>query len=156
MRTSEAPRPGWYPDPQGGARLRWWDGTDWTDRYRPPPTPAELERTSRSAKGARAPDAPDRPKAGIARAEVDEIVAHVRQVARSELDRAADVFTQRASAATREFRPLVTEYTNRLLRWVRIGAIVVAVALVGWFVFQAFAQVTFFEWLGDRIDGLTD
>jgi hypothetical protein len=22
--------PGWYPDPYGAARLRWWDGTQWT------------------------------------------------------------------------------------------------------------------------------
>ena len=156
MKTSEAPAPGWYPDPQGGARLRWWDGTDWTDRYRPRPTPAELERTSHSTTDRRGPEAPDRAKAGLARAEVDEIVAQVRQVARSEVDRAAEVFARRATAATRELQPLVTEYTNRLLRWVRIASIVVAAALVGWFVFQSIAQVTFFEWLGDRIDGFTD
>jgi hypothetical protein len=23
--------PGWYPDPQGKARVRYWDGTSWTD-----------------------------------------------------------------------------------------------------------------------------
>ena len=22
---------GWYPDPAGHARLRWWDGARWTD-----------------------------------------------------------------------------------------------------------------------------
>jgi uncharacterized protein DUF2510 len=26
------PLPGFYPDPKGEARLRWWDGADWTDR----------------------------------------------------------------------------------------------------------------------------
>ncbi|HTO01251.1 MAG TPA: DUF5684 domain-containing protein [Microthrixaceae bacterium] len=25
------PVAGWYPDPSGGAGLRWWDGTAWTD-----------------------------------------------------------------------------------------------------------------------------
>lgn len=25
--------PGWYRDPRGG-RERWWDGAQWTDRYR--------------------------------------------------------------------------------------------------------------------------
>lgn len=24
--------PGWHPDPQGQRRLRWWDGTRWTDQ----------------------------------------------------------------------------------------------------------------------------
>jgi hypothetical protein len=24
--------PGWHPDPQGVKRLRWWDGTRWTDQ----------------------------------------------------------------------------------------------------------------------------
>ena len=27
-----SPQPGWYPDPSGGAGLRWWDGAQWTER----------------------------------------------------------------------------------------------------------------------------
>jgi hypothetical protein len=27
-----APKADWYPDPQGQARLRYWDGTQWTDQ----------------------------------------------------------------------------------------------------------------------------
>jgi hypothetical protein len=29
--TADAPAPGWFPDPLGGTRQRWWDGTRWTD-----------------------------------------------------------------------------------------------------------------------------
>lgn len=33
---TETPQPGWYPDPSGDqTRLRWWDGTQWTDDYAP-------------------------------------------------------------------------------------------------------------------------
>jgi len=29
--TPAAAPPGWFPDPKGEARLRWWDGQQWTD-----------------------------------------------------------------------------------------------------------------------------
>ena len=28
----QSPPPDWYPDPHGQARLRWWDGRQWTDQ----------------------------------------------------------------------------------------------------------------------------
>lgn len=28
--------PGWFPDPQGSGRQRWWSGTAWTDHIHPP------------------------------------------------------------------------------------------------------------------------
>lgn len=34
---SSAPVPaGWYPDPAGGPKKRWWDGTQWTDSFQEP------------------------------------------------------------------------------------------------------------------------
>lgn len=27
--------PGWYPDPEGEPKERYWDGRGWTDRTRP-------------------------------------------------------------------------------------------------------------------------
>ncbi len=30
--AQSGPAPGWYDDPQGQARLRWWDGQRWTDQ----------------------------------------------------------------------------------------------------------------------------
>jgi Protein of unknown function (DUF2510) len=35
------PPAGWYKDPSGGARERWWDGFQWQERWRPvtPPPP---------------------------------------------------------------------------------------------------------------------
>jgi len=44
------PAPGWYPDTSDAARLRWWDGGQWTDDTRPasdqpPPRPAGPDET---------------------------------------------------------------------------------------------------------------
>lgn len=161
MATVPAPPAGWYPDPEGGSRLRWWVGTDWSDRYRPPPTPSELQRTGRYSEAAGPPvvaatGGPTSARGALSRHEVQEIVVEVRNAARAEVDRAADVFTQRAHTATREIRPLVTEYTNQILRWVRIIAVLIVVAIVAWFVFETIVQVSFFEWLGDRIDNLSN
>ncbi|MEV4256790.1 DUF2510 domain-containing protein, partial [Spirillospora sp. NPDC049652] len=30
-------RPGWYPDPLGESKLRWWDGEAWTEALNPQP-----------------------------------------------------------------------------------------------------------------------
>ena len=80
----------------------------------------------------------------------------MRKAARSEIDRAADVFTQRARAAVREVQPLVTQYTNRALSWVRIAAVLAIVFGIAWFTFQIVAQQSFLDWVGDRIDNVTD
>ncbi len=167
MKLADAPPPGWYPDPRGGLRLRWWDGADWTDHWRAPPTATEQAITAhgqqesrdalaRAREAGAAAGLPAVPSRGVDQATAQDIIAEVRKVARSEIDRAADVFTQRARAATREIEPLVSEYTSKVLRWLRIGAVIALVLVIAWFAFQAIVQVSFFEWLGDRIDNLTN
>ena len=37
------PVQGWYADPEGSDQLRWWDGTQWSDQFRPAPTGAPVE-----------------------------------------------------------------------------------------------------------------
>ena len=50
----------------------------------------------------------------------------------------------------------MSEYTNRFLRWLRILFVLAVAVLVFWLVFQAVVQMSFFEWIGDRIDNLTE
>jgi hypothetical protein len=52
------PSPGWYPDPDGGADLRYWNGEAWTDARRPRPswTSAQPEATVSSPQPAEPPE----------------------------------------------------------------------------------------------------
>ena len=43
------PAPGWYPDPAGTQRLRWWNGGMWLDQYQPMPGAAPDSTASRPA-----------------------------------------------------------------------------------------------------------
>ncbi|PPG32928.1 hypothetical protein C5C25_04670 [Rathayibacter sp. AY2B9] len=59
---ASGPRAGWYPDPAGSSRQRWWDGTGWTESLRDAPAatptaPAE----SGSAQAAATPVPPTAP-----------------------------------------------------------------------------------------------
>lgn len=160
MRRADAPAAGWYPDPQGGPRLRWWDGTDWSDRWRSRPAPSvttataglpfdavgEAARTAARSAGA----------SGLRPPRVDQrdLVDQVRQVARAEMARGAELLGQQARQVTRQIEPLVGQYTNRLIDFLRRLLIIAVALIVFWLVFQAIAEVTFFQWLGDRIDNL--
>lgn len=162
MRNVDAPRAGWYPDPDGRTRLRWWDGLDWTDIRRAPPSQAELivaEREAELFAPTRTPVAAAKAaqQAGAySRQEAQEIIAEVRNVARTELERAAEEFSQRATTAVRGITPLISEYTSKVLRWVKISLFIAAALFIAWLLFQAIASQSFFDWLGDRIDNIGD
>ena len=164
MRRVDAPRAGWYPDPENLTTLRYWDGLDWTDARRSPPSAAELlsfEQREAFAAAHRyvAPEIASAASAvtnRIGRPDSQQIVEDVRRAARGEVDRAADLFTQHARQMQRDLVPLVSEYTNKIVKWIRFAAIVAVVLLVAYFVFLVIAQASFFEWIGDRIDNITD
>jgi len=84
------------------------------------------------------------------------MIEDVRSATRSEVDRAADLLERRARALASELTPLISQYSNRAIRWIRFAAIVATILLIAWFVFQVVAQASMFEWIGDRIDNLTD
>ena len=160
MRREDAPRAGWYPDPQGRDNLRYWDGLDWTEARRAPPSQAEL-LSYESLMAAVQPFQYTPPSVaegspGHVSADSQQVIDEVRRATRSEIDRAALMFSERAQAMRRNIEPLISQYTNRLVKWIRIAAIVAVVLLVAYFVFQVVAQASLFEWIGDRIDNLND
>ena len=155
MRIEDAPRPGWYPDPEGTSRLRYWEGTDWSDRFRARPTDGQLA-LQESTDAVRNRVAGER--LGTVQSSVDPqtIVEQVRLAARQEAERAAELFAAQARSATANLQPLISEYTSKFTRWIRILATIAVVIAVAWVIWQVFAQVSLFNWIGDRIDGLTD
>ena len=172
MKRSEAPRPGWYPDPNGGARLRWWEGDDWSDRYRArPPDMRAVPYGQASLPGQAVPPPPPglqqaaqygqqygQQYAGQYANQVDtaQIVEQVRRAAREEAQRASVLFGQQAKAAARNVAPLISEYTTKVTRVLRVLGVIAIVLLVLYVAFQVFAQQSLFDWIGDRIDNVTD
>lgn len=161
MRKADAPPAGWYPDPEHSIRLRWWDGLDWTDIRRAPPSDAELivaeenREFFETSQPVRLPSSAP-VASGYSRQDTHDIVAEVRSAARQEIDRAAQEFSDRASTAVRSVTPLITDYASELRKWVRWAVVIAITLLVAYFVFQVIAQASFFDWLGDRIDNVTD
>lgn len=161
MKAKDAPRPGWYPDPTGGSRLRWWDGLDWTDHRRAPPyadySPEAVQ--ARSQEPATRPDTSplkshERASAARTRDETAEIMAEVRKTARDEVDRAINSLSDRARDVTRGIEPLISQYGDRVLGWIRNLGIVLIALVVLWMVLQTFAQTSLLNWVGDRVDNL--
>ena len=161
MKISEAPRAGWYPDPEGGTRLRWWDGSDWLDRYRLRPqllleAQPVAPPAGQPATGSQPYDTAQLGNPAQFQAQTAAVVEQVRQAARAEAQRAAQDFEARARRVTGEIPPLISEYTNKFMRWFRVALMLSFIVLMAWFIYTFFVQKSFFDWLGDRIDNLTD
>ena len=162
MRVEDAPPAGWYPDPDGGSRLRWWEGTDWSDRYRAPPTRSEVDRrvltssTHDEDHQVRLEDYQLPQAVSRSRRDNDAMVEQVRLAARAEAERAAQMFGAQARSAVGQVQPLITQYTSRITRLIRLLSVVAIIVLIVWVAFQIFVEVTLFEWIGDRIDNITD
>ena len=161
MRIQDAPPPGWYPDPEGTSRLRYWEGTDWTDRFRARPTDGQLSIMTQVAAAAAHREGayrwvPDDHGIGNPSVNTQAVVDQVRLAARAEAERAAQMFGQQARSATRDLQPLISEYTSKITRWFRIASVLAITLLIAWVLWQVFVQVSLFEWIGDRVDNLTD
>jgi hypothetical protein len=169
MRRADAPPAGWYPDPSTRSRLRWWDGLDWTEHRRPPPSAgltadeAGVETPTAPQGGTAGPGGTAASLAGLrqaatppSRRDSAEIMAEVRSVAREEVDRAVSRLGEQARDATRRLEPLIGQYGDRVLGGLRTVGIVLVVLVVVWMLLQAFAQTSLMNWLGDRVDELFD
>jgi ribonuclease HI len=165
MRRTDAPPAGWYPDPENLTELRWWDGLDWTEARRATPSDAELraygqaletDRRLRATATQAAADAQQPIQGWSSRHDTTAVVEEARRAARSEVDRTADRWAYQARQMRADIEPLISKYTSRLVRWIKIAVIVAIVLLVAYFVFQVVAQANLFEWIGERIDNITD
>jgi len=166
VKKADAPPPGWYPDPTGGARLWWWDGLDWTDARRAPANPSsdvfmyrsdedENARGSgagQSALGASAAAAARSARPAGRQMDPEEIMAQARRVARAEVERGVGLLSDRATTASQQFQSVISEYGGDVIGWIRRAIVVVVLLAIAWFVLQAVTQVSTMDWLGERVD----
>jgi hypothetical protein len=161
MKLTEAPRAGWYPDPEGGTRLRWWDGGDWLDRYRlRPQLLLEAQPVAPPVPQAPTTNPPYNPaqfgSPAQYQAQTAAVVEQVRLAAREEAARATQLFEAKARSLTGEIPPLISQYEHQFMRWFKVALLLSFIVLLAWFIWSVFAQKSLFDWLGDRIDHITD
>lgn len=46
------PTPGWYADPAGSGRLRWWNGSEWTEQFQTAPAASNPAAQQQAVGGA--------------------------------------------------------------------------------------------------------
>jgi len=61
-----------------------------------------------------------------------------------------------ARSLTGEIPPLISQYEHQFMRWFRVALLLSFIVLLAWFIWSVFAQKSLFDWLGDRIDHITD
>ncbi len=96
------------------------------------------------------------PSSALDRQTTSDIMAEVRKVARSEVDRATDAVRQQARDAQRRIEPLISQYGTTAVRWLRFAVVAAVVLLVLWFVLQVVTQASLMDWFGERLDSLLD
>lgn len=175
MNRADAPVAGWYPDPGQRTRLRWWDGSDWSDHRRVGPRPADLlepgedpaaKRSWSTAASAPAPgrevditsaaSAAGRAASGLSREDTSAIVAEVRRATRGELDRATSRLAEQAGSLRTQLEPMIQDYGRRFFRWARRPAVIAIAVYVLYVVATAQLQTSLFDWLGEQVDKVID
>ncbi len=165
--------PGWYPDPEGGTRLRWWDGDDWSQSFRgrgataTRPSDVGVDDIAHAGAGAGASRVA-RGSVGRGRdAELDRIAEVVRTTTQEEMRRATasiedtarggvDRVVGEVRGATRDIGPLFYESVNRFTVWIKRALLLALVLGILWFILQVALNIGTAELIGDVVDGISD
>ncbi|NEM90104.1 DUF2510 domain-containing protein [Galbitalea soli] len=130
MDVSARPTPtGWYPDPAGSDRQRWWSGVAWTDHVRDVPLATPV--TPPAATGHSVPSAPAQWSASDAAASRASV--GYGSVSRGPLPGASDFPTRGGGSfsATPTFFELPTRWHTVSVWLLAVSPIVFAVLLIG-------------------------